>query len=145
MRNLFTLLALIALIFNFSSCGDDDPAAINYNIMEMKLVNLARQDTITYNFSYTEGKLKQATVSGPNINESYTAEYDANGKVSEAGNKRFEWDGDKLVKITDDNGIWIDLEYDGGDPISGGLVHSPLPILMVILTGLNNLIYPINP
>lgn len=119
MRNLLTLLALIVLIFNFSSCGDDDPEDVNYKIMEMKMVNLARQDTTIYNFSYTEGQLKQATISGSNINESYTATYDANGKVTEAGNKRFEWDGDKLVKIIDDNGIWIDLLYDGSDPISG--------------------------
>ena len=119
MRNLLTLLALIALIFNFSSCGDDDPAVVNYKIMEMKMVNLARQDTITYTFSYTEGQLKQATISGMNINESYSATYDSNGKVNEAGNKRFEWDGDKLIKIIDDNGIWTDLVYDGTDPVSG--------------------------
>lgn len=121
MRNLLTLLSLFALIFNFSSCGDDDPAVVNYKIMEMKMVNLARQDTITYNFSYTDGQLKQATISGLNIDISYTATYDSNGKVTEAGNKRFEWDGDKLVKIIDDNGIWIDLVYDGSDPISGEL------------------------
>lgn len=121
MRNLLTLLALIALIFNFSSCGDDDPALVNYKIMEMKMVNIARQDTITYNFSYQEGLLKQATISGLNIDISYTATYDSNGKVIEAGNKRFEWDGDKLVKIIDDNGIWIDLVYDGEEPISGEL------------------------
>jgi hypothetical protein len=119
MRNLLTLVGLIALIFNFSSCGDDDPSDVNYKIMEMKMVNLARQDTIIYNFSYTEGQLKQATISGMNINESYTASYDSNGKVTEAGNKRFEWDVDRLVKIIDDNGIWIDLSYDGNDPISG--------------------------
>ena len=119
MKNLLTLITLLALIFNFSSCGDDDPAVVNYKIMEMKMVDLSRQDTINYSFSYAEGRLTQATISGSNINESYTAAYDANGKVSEAGNKRFEWDGDKLVKIIDDNGIWIDLIYDGNDPISG--------------------------
>ena len=119
MRNLLTLLALIVLIFNFSSCGDDDPSDVNYKIMEMKMVNLARQDTIIYNFSYTEGRLQQANISGSNINESYTATYDSNGKVTDAGNKRFEWDGDNLIKIIDDNGIWIDLVYDGNDPVSG--------------------------
>lgn len=121
MRTFLTLLTLIALIFNFSSCGDDDPAVVNYKIMEMKMVNIARQDTIIYNFSYQEGLLKQATISGLNINMSYTATYDSNGKVVDAGNKRFEWDGDKLVKIIDDNGIWIDLVYDGDAPISGEL------------------------
>jgi len=121
MRTLFTLISLVALIFNFSSCGDDDPAVVNYKIMEMKMVNVARQDTITYNFSYQEGLLKQATISGLNIDISYTATYDSNGKVVEAGNKRFEWEGDKLVKIIDDNGIWIDLVYDGDEPISGEL------------------------
>ena len=83
------------------------------------MVDVARQDTITYNFSYQEGLLKQATISGMNINLSYSATQDSNGKLADAGNKRFEWDGNKLIKIIDDNGIWIDITYDGNSPVSG--------------------------
>ncbi len=119
MRILLTLLAFVALVFNFSSCGDDEPNIVSYNIIEMKMVDVARQDTTTYNFSYQEGLLKQATISGMNINLSYTATYDSNGKLEDAGDKRFEWDGDKLIKIIDDNGIWIDIAYNGNSPVSG--------------------------
>lgn len=119
MKTLFSFIILVLLVLNFSSCGDDEPNIINYNIMEMKMVNVARQDTISYNFSYQEGLLKQATITGTNINLSYTATYDSNGKLEDAGNKRFEWDENKLIKIIDDNGIWIDITYNGNSPVSG--------------------------
>jgi len=87
--------------------------------MEMKMVNIAFQDTVEYNFSYLDNQLKQATINGNSINLSYSATFDANGKVIDAGDKRFEWDGDRLLKITDDNGIWTDLSYNG-DQLSTG-------------------------
>ena len=118
MRTLLSFIAIVVLVLSFSSCGDDEPNIVNYNVSEMKMVDVARQDTITYNFSYQDGLLKQATVSGMNINLSYTAIYDSNGKLEETGNKRFEWDGERLVKIIDDNGIWIDLVYNGNEPVS---------------------------
>ena len=119
MKTLFSFITVVLLVLNFSSCGDDEPNIVNYNIMEMKMVDVARQDTTTYNFSYQDGLLKQATISGMNINLSYTATYDSNGKLEDAGDKRFEWDGDKLIKIIDDNGIWIDIAYNGNSPVSG--------------------------
>lgn len=122
MRKLFNLMFLTVAVLWISSCGGDDEAStVNYLIMEMKLVNVFRQDTITYSFSYTDGQLRQAEISGSQVNKSYTAQFDGNGKVIDAGNKRFEWDGDRLVKIIDDNGIWTDLTYSGGNLFSAEL------------------------
>lgn len=109
-----TLFGIAFVLVGLSSCSDDNGgSSVNHLIMEMKLVNIFQEDTTEYTFSYMEGVLKQATIAGKGINRSYTADVDSNGKVIEAGNKRFEWDGDQLIKIIDDNGIWTDLTYDG--------------------------------
>jgi hypothetical protein len=122
MKNLIRALIISFILFGMVSCGDDDSNAVNYLIMEMKMVNLGLQDTIEYNFSYQDNQLKQATITSQNINLSYSASIDTNGKVTEAGDKRFEWEGDRLVKITDDNGIWIELSYNG-DQLSTGELY----------------------
>jgi hypothetical protein len=121
MKKLSILFFVIIIVLTSFSCGDNDNSSVNYFIMEMKLVAVFQQDTITFNFSYHEGQLKQATISGRSINKAYTADYDANGKVIDAGNKRFEWEGDRLIKIIDDNGIWTDLTYSGDKLTKGEL------------------------
>jgi len=119
MKAILTAIILLTLVFSFSSCGDDDdPVNITNRIMEMKLVDVSRQDTITYTFSYQEGRLMEATVSGDNT-ETYTASYDSNNKLEEAGGKRFIWEGDQLVRVINENGIWIDLVYGDGSLASG--------------------------
>ena len=113
MKKLINLSVTISMLAMFFSCGNDDSATANYFIMEMKLVHTSHQDTMFFNFSYQDGQLKQAQVTGSGLNKTYTAQFDGNGKVVEAGNKRYEWAGDNLVKIIDDNGIWTDLTYNG--------------------------------
>ena len=106
--------ALLLFFSTFFSCGDEDGgSSVNYLVMEMKRVNLLQGDTLEYSFSYQNGVLKQATLVGEGINETLIAEIDGNGKVTEAGSRRFEWEGDRLVKIIYGVGIWTDLTYDG--------------------------------
>ena len=113
MKNFIRVFLVAIMLGSMLSCGNGDSETINYLIMEMRLVNVFQQDTTIYSFSYQDGLLKQAQITGQGINRSYTAEIDTNGKVVDAGNKRYEWEGDRMVKITDDNGIWIDMTYNG--------------------------------
>jgi hypothetical protein len=114
MKNYTKVLGAALMLFTIVSCGDDDSESVNNLIMEMKLVHTVLQDTVVHTFSYQDSQLKQVIIQGNGINKTYTADIDGNGKITEAGQKRFEWDGDQLVKITDDNGVWIDLNYNGG-------------------------------
>jgi len=114
MKNFSKVLAAAIMLFNMVSCSDDDSKSINNLIMEMKLVHTVFEDTIVHTFSYQNNQLKEVVIQSSTFNKTYTADIDANGKVIEAGKKRFEWDGDRLIKIIDDNGVWIDLNYSGG-------------------------------
>ena len=114
MKNYIKVFATTVILYAMVSCGDDDSAPVNNLIMEMKLVHTALQDTIDHTFSYQNNQLKEVTIQGNGLNKTYSADIDGSGKVMEAGHKRFEWDGDRLIKITDDNGVWIELNYSGG-------------------------------
>jgi hypothetical protein len=114
MKNFVRIVSVAIVVFAMVSCGDDDSKTANNLIMEMKLVHTAFQDTIVHTFSYQNNQLKVVTLKGDGLNKTYTADIDGNGRVIEAGDKRFEWDGDQLIKITDDNGVWIDLNYNSG-------------------------------
>ena len=119
MKQLINLSVIPFILSVFYSCGNDNSESINYLIMEMKLINVSQLDTTSYSFSYQDGKLKEAQVIGQGINKTYSAQFDTDGKVIDAGNKRYEWDGDQLIKIIDDNGIWTDLTYNGDKLVMG--------------------------
>lgn len=114
MKNFVRIVTVAIVLFTMVSCSDDDSKTVNNLIMEMKLVHTAFQDTIVHTFSYQNNQLKEVILKGDGLNKTYTADIDGNGRVIEAGDKRFEWDGDQLIKITDDNGVWIDLNHNSG-------------------------------
>jgi hypothetical protein len=119
MKKIINLSVIIFILIMFFSCGNDDSTSTSYLIMEMELVNVSQRDTTFYDFSYVDGQLKQAQVNGQGLNKTYTAQFDGNGKITDAGNKRYEWDGSQLVKIIDDNGIWTDMTYNGDKLMMG--------------------------
>jgi len=103
---------LVILLYLFVACGGDEDEPVSFLISKMEYIDIAAKDTTNMYFTYKEGELSMASVVS-NSEKSYTAIFDDNGKVYDVGDKRFEWDGDQLVKIIFDNGTWIDLEYSG--------------------------------
>ena len=101
------------IIYLFVSCGNSDENDLpSYLISEMEYIDFSARDTSYFHFTYKDGQLSGASVVSQS-EKSYIAEFDDNGKVYDVGDKRFEWEGDRLVKIIFDSGTWIDLEYTG--------------------------------
>jgi len=109
---------LAILMYLFVACGSDENDPASYLITKMEYVDIGARDTINMYFTYKEGELSMASVVGDS-EKSYTAVFNDDGKVYDVGDKRFEWDGDQLMKIIFDNGTWIDLEY-AGEKVSKG-------------------------
>lgn len=110
---------LAIIICLFVACGNgDENVPSSYLISEMEYIDFSARDTTYFYFTYKDEQLFTASVDGQS-KKSYTAVFDDNGKVYDVGDKRFEWEGDRLMKIIFDNGIWIDLEYTGAEVNKG--------------------------